>query len=285
MYCILIVLSLMLSPKEFGRPFAPVLETPPVVSMNVEGGQFAMVRGQTNYILCTLDIPDGYHIYWRNPGASGSATQIEVTTPSGYEVDPMLWPRPEIFSEPEGRTYGYSGMVTFIIPFRASVQFPKPGTFEISARWLACKKACFMGSASKTLDVSLLDHVMHAPTGAMKSAESLLPRPIAERPSTLVTPGEDRIMITGAVESGVTPAFIPGHVPGIELGEPVLRLDERKFELIIPYTLDPLNALGTPPSVQGLLVMGMKPLDPSYEIKMPIRHRGTSDDDPSGEED
>ncbi|MAB84038.1 MAG: hypothetical protein CMJ24_11500 [Phycisphaerae bacterium] len=285
MFCILLALSTLLSPGGIPRPFAPVPETPPVVSMHVEGGQVAVVRGGTNHILCTLDIPDGYHIYWRNPGASGSPTQIEVTTPMGYEVDPMRWPRPEIFSEPEGRTYGYSGSVTFVIPFRESVRFPEPGTFEISARWLACKKACFMGSASKTLRVSPLEHVKHAPTTAMKSAEALLPRPLAERASTLVTTGEDRITITGSIEPGVTPGFVPDQVPGVELGEPLLRLDQRKFELVIPYTLHPDNALGTAPSVRGLLLMGMNQRDPSYRITIPIRHPGASDDDPSGEQD
>jgi hypothetical protein len=119
----------------------------------------------------------------------------------------------------------------------------------------------------------------------MKSAEALLPRPISERPSTLVTSGDDRITITGAIEPGTTPGFIPDHVPGVELGEPLLRLDQRKFELVVPFTFHPGNAFGTPPSVQGLLVMGMNQRDPSYKITMPIRHPGASDDDPSGEQD
>ena len=83
MYCILLVLSMLLSPGGIARSFTPAGEKPPVVTLHVESGQPAMVRGAENTLLCTLEIPEGYHIYWSNPGASGTPTEIEITAPDG----------------------------------------------------------------------------------------------------------------------------------------------------------------------------------------------------------
>lgn len=282
MYWILLILSMILTPSGIGRPFTPAGEKPPVVTMSVDSGQPIMVRGDTNVLLCTLKIPDGYHIYWNNPGASGTATKIEITAPAGYEVDPMRWPRPEIFNEPEGTTYGYEDHVTFIIPFRNSAQFPDPGEFLVSARWLACRKACFIGSASSRIEVGLADHVVVEPTAAMREAESLIPAPIEERPSTRVTFAGDRVVISGPSDPAGAPGFIPGHVPGVVLGEPTVRADDARFEMVIPVDLDPENALVAVPAVHGLLIFGMNPQDPSYTIRMPILRPTPPDSGPGG---
>ena len=277
MYCILLVLSMLLSPGGIARSFTPAGEKPPVVTLHVESGQPAMVRGGENTLLCTLEIPEGYHVYWNHPGASGDPTEIDVDAPDEYEIGAMRWPRPEVFHEPEGMTYGYSDRVTFIIPFRNAVQFPEPGDFVVSARWLACKKACFMGSASTTIQVSLLEHVKLVPTEAMRAAAARMPKPVAERPATRVTLVEDRLVISGPVDPAGAPGFLPGNVPGVELGDPLLREDGRKFELVIPYSLHPGNALGRAPAVEGLLIFGMNPRDPSYTIKMPVPPLGPPD--------
>ena len=253
-----------------GLRVSPVPERPPELTFTVESGQVAMVRGGENTLLCTLEIPEGYHVYWRNPGASGAPTEIDVDAPDEYEIGAMRWPRPEVFHEPEGTTYGYSDRVTFIVPFRNAVQFPDPGEFVVSARWLACRKACFMGSASTTIQVSLLDHVKLKPTEAMQAAAARMPTPVAERPSTRVTFAGDRLVVTGPTDPAGPPAFIPGDVPGVVLGEPSIRGDQERFELVVPVGLEPENSLGNEPVIEGLLVFGMKPQDPSYQIRMPV---------------
>ena len=282
MHWILLVVSMILTPGGMTSPLTPAGEKPPVVTMSVDSGQTIMARGDTNFLLCTLRIPDGYHIYWSNPGASGTATEIEITAPAGYEIDPMRWPRPEVFNEPEGTTYGYTDRVTFVIPFRGAVQFPEPCEFLVSARWLACKKVCFMGSASSRIEVSLVDHVAVEPSVAMREAESLIPVPISERPSTRVTFAGDRMVISGPTDPAGAPGFIPGHVSGVVLGEPTVRADDARFEMVIPVDLEPENALGAVRAVHGLLIFGMNPQDPSYTIRMPILRPTPPDSGPGG---
>ena len=270
MHCLLLLLIAMGTPGVPGLQLTPAPERPPVLEFTVDGGQTIMVRGYENTLLCTLEIPDGYHVYWKHPGASGAPTEIDVAMPDGYEIGPMQWPRPEVFHEPEGTTYGYSDRVTFIIPFRNTAQFPEPGKFVVSARWLACKKACFMGNATATIQVSMLDHVKPVPTEAMRAAAARIPTPVAERPSTRVTFAEDRLVISGPIDPAGLPAFIPADVPGVVLGEPTIRGDGSRFELVVPVDLEPENSLGNEPVIEGLLVFGMKPQDPSYDIRMPV---------------
>lgn len=38
---------------------------------------------------------EGYHIYWKNPGIVGIATQLEWTLPEGFVAGPIEWPFPE----------------------------------------------------------------------------------------------------------------------------------------------------------------------------------------------
>lgn len=253
-----------------GLRVSPVPERPPVLTFTVESGQDIMARGYENTLLCTLEIPDDYHVYWKHPGASGAPTEIDVAMPDGYEIGPMQWPRPEVFHEPEGTTYGYSDRVTFIVPFRNTAQFPDPGDVVVSARWLACRKACFMGSATATIRVAMSDHVMVVPTEAMRAAAARMPTPVAERPATRVTLADDRLVISGPTDPAGPPAFIPGDVPGVVLGEASIRGDQERFELVVPVELEPENSLGNEPVVEGLLVFGMKPQDPSYHITMPV---------------
>lgn len=250
-------------------PGLPPQEQPPVIKMTVTPGQVAAAEGYTNYVLCTLQIPSGFHVYWSNPGASGTPTEIEVSAPEGCRVGPVQYPRPSVFDEPEGETYGYDNRVTFIIPITLAHHI-QPVEIEVKGRWLACRKACYKGRAASSLTLNPLEHVRVVPTSDLEEAEKSLPRPIAERPGTRARLEGGQLVITGPVDDAGPPSFIPGHVPGVELGKAHVEGDETGFRLVVPYEVHPENGLGNEPQVQGLLVFGTDRLDPAFEIKMPV---------------
>ena len=82
--------SLLLTQPGWAEPFQP-----PPVPMKVVADQLATVPGATIQVLAVLDIPNGWHIYWQNPGDSGQATQITVESNQATATSSPKWTGPE----------------------------------------------------------------------------------------------------------------------------------------------------------------------------------------------
>jgi len=104
-----------------------------------------------------LEMPDGWHTYWRNSGASGIPTRIVWQFPPGLTNGDILWPLPTKTDEGEFTTYIYDHEVILLIPIKLSADL-KPGPLELKAHvsWLECKEVCVPGKAdvSATLTIS-----------------------------------------------------------------------------------------------------------------------------------
>jgi len=103
-----------------------------------------------------FEIRPGWHIYWRNPGGAGLATDIQWQLPRGFRVGPLQWPLPIAFVQSgDIPGYGYEGSVVLA----TEVGVPANGQIRdgLGARisWLACKGVCVLGSAE--LGASLND--------------------------------------------------------------------------------------------------------------------------------
>lgn len=94
-----------------------------------------------------FQIEPGWHVYWKNPGEAGLATEVSWELPAGIELGRLLWPAPERFDQPGGIAgYGYRNEVLLAAP----VIVPGPGRGQrVGARasWLACKDVCVLGEA------------------------------------------------------------------------------------------------------------------------------------------
>jgi len=131
----------------------PATERPLVVARLLADA--AAVRpGATVTLGVLFDIEKNWHIYWKNPGQAGVATEVTFAAPPGAAVGPLTYPVPRTFADPGGIvTYGYAGRVLLT----ARARMPKtlePGstvTFKAAASWLACKDKCVLGSADLVL--------------------------------------------------------------------------------------------------------------------------------------
>src|SRR5580765_5518487 len=61
--------------------------------------------GDTVLAAVHLRMDQGWHTYWKNPGASGQETKIEWELPSGVTAGPIQWPAPEKMAEEDLTTY------------------------------------------------------------------------------------------------------------------------------------------------------------------------------------
>ncbi|MBU8895648.1 thioredoxin family protein [Corallococcus sp. M34] len=86
--------------------------------------------------------PD-WHIYWKNPGDSGLATDVAWDTP-GVTVEAVRWPFPSTFRTSDGfiTTYGYHDEVLLFAPAHASKQATGALTLSAAVDALVCKVHC-----------------------------------------------------------------------------------------------------------------------------------------------
>ncbi len=102
-----------------------------------------------------------WYSYWRNPGDSGLATQIEWSTPEGVTIGPIQWPTPK--AKPyEGLTnYGFGDEVWLLQEVHLPKDWPtnQPLQLKAVARWLVCYDICIPGEATLNLDIPVGDQI------------------------------------------------------------------------------------------------------------------------------
>lgn len=100
--------------------------------------------GQTIWIGVRMDLREGWHVYWRNPGDSGMPLMLEWANTEGVEVGEIHWPYPEWIDVSGLTSYGYHGEKLFMmeatIPEHLSAG--DEVTFMAEADWLICEKVC-----------------------------------------------------------------------------------------------------------------------------------------------
>jgi thiol:disulfide interchange protein/DsbC/DsbD-like thiol-disulfide interchange protein len=98
-----------------------------------------------------------WHTYWRNPGDSGLATQIEPSAPAGTRFDAVRWPAPVRLWVGPLANYGYEDEI--VLPFAAEVPRDLTGPrlrIEAAAQWLVCKDVCIPGEARLVIELPVV---------------------------------------------------------------------------------------------------------------------------------
>lgn len=136
--------------------------------------------GESFRVGVRLRMQPHWHVYWKNPGESGLATEVAWDIP-GASAGPLQWPFPSVFRTPDGfiTTYGYGGEVLLFSEARASPQ--ASGALSVSAAvdLLVCEINCvpaqFTLSRSLPVGPETLPDLEHAP--AFDAARAQVPVP------------------------------------------------------------------------------------------------------------
>jgi len=260
----------------------------PDVTMKVRACTPSACMGQYVMIACTFTIPEGWHVYWSNPGASGAATTIEVQGPEGLIIDPVRYPRRLVFGEAADITYGYDNQLPLLVPIRVPQVFPDGiGSLDLVVRgdWFVCREKCFIGSATKSIRIPLSnEREPLEPWVASQLGKFSWPKPLASRPRTTATYENDRLVITGPPTKAGKIGFLPSPTPGVELGKPAVVVKEDAFSVTIPVRYSPSDSLGQEPFASGLLTFGDEATMTSYQVSVPLQNPDRPEDS-SREED
>ncbi len=98
--------------------------------------------GQTAHVALHISHAPDWHTYWRNPGDSGAAIELQWALPEGAELGDVAWPLPERIPVLDMLNYGYSHDVLLSQPVHIS-RTPEAGqSLRLHARWLVCRVEC-----------------------------------------------------------------------------------------------------------------------------------------------
>jgi thiol:disulfide interchange protein DsbD len=232
---------------------AHAVSGPTVATDNVEarlvGETGSVGPGQTIWVALELNIRDGWHTYWRNPGDSGQATSLAWTLPPGVTAGGIVWQTPHRFEIPPLVNYGYARHVMHLVPITAPRNL-KPGlplTLSAKASYLVCSDVCIPEDANLELTLPTSATAGSGdPTEAalFAAARALLPRTAPAATSARVSDGQ--LVITLGKEWGAALAQIESLA--------FFPYDEGSIEYAAPQTLS-----RTPDSVELSMKLGYQP--------------------------
>ena len=135
--------------------------------------------GQTASVLLQIDIRDGWHTYWRNPGDSGQATSIKWTLPEGITASEIQWPYPERQYVGPVANYGYHGVALHRVQLTVADNWPvnKPIQIVADAKWLVCEEECIpeKGRFEMQLPVADVAQLAHEHSAEFDRFKKILP--------------------------------------------------------------------------------------------------------------
>ena len=118
----------------------------------------ATVGAETTFLLgVEFDIRPGWHIYWRNPGGAGLATEIRWQIPESFVAGDLQWPLPIGFTQSgDIPGYGYEKSVILAAEIRSGAGIQDRQSVGAIVSWLACKDVCVLGSAELESELTAL---------------------------------------------------------------------------------------------------------------------------------
>jgi thiol:disulfide interchange protein len=217
----------------FASPAAFALSGSTVATENVKARLVSEVNmigpGQVFWVALELDIRDGWHTYWRNPGDSGEPTKLKWQLPPGFTAGDIVWTTPHRFEIAPLVNYGYAKHAMHLVQITApkDLKAGTPVTLAAKASWLVCSDVCIPEGADLQLKMPA-----GAQAGGIDPAESSLftaarsELPSAQPAATSARIQGDQLVITlgsewGAMLSQIkSVSFFPYAEGGIEYAAP-----------------------------------------------------------------
>jgi thiol:disulfide interchange protein/DsbC/DsbD-like thiol-disulfide interchange protein len=189
----------------------------------------AIAPGQSFWVALELNIRDGWHTYWRNPGDSGQATSIKWQLPPGFTAGDIVWTTPHRFELPPLVNYGYAKHAVHLVNITAprDLKAGAPALLSAKASWLVCSDVCIPEDAVLQLKLPVNGEAGTVdPADAALFAEARGELPSTQFAATAARIQNGQLVISLGKEWGATLpqitslAFFPYDDGGIEYAAP-----------------------------------------------------------------
>jgi thiol:disulfide interchange protein len=248
--------------------------------------QVKAVPDQTLWLALRFELIPHWHIYWRNPGASGSAPVIRWTLPAGWEAGEIQWPVPKRIRVGPLTNHGYEESVSLLVP----VEVPPgplpagPQTLIAEAEWLVCRVDCIPETGRLTLELN------HPGSGSITATgnRELFTAARARWPAATALAGDyrlegDTLAISVAMPGTLSPAPADVWFAANEWG-PVDASGVQRWEQTATAVTLTVPAGDVPPAgdapLQGLLVVESEhkgtPLRSGYRVQLAAQPPATA---------
>jgi len=186
----------------------------------------SVMPGDSLWIAVEIDLPEGWHTYWRNPGDSGAPPTLDYSLPSGVTLGPIRWSKPDLIPFGPLINIGYKNSAVFAQRMKVSDQFREETLpITLKGRWLVCADVCIpeSGELALTLPVGMSSESgqsLASNEAYFESLASTWPSPLGVGDLTI----SDQEMIVrvprefAALDQQATVTFLPFEPDLIDLG-------------------------------------------------------------------
>ena len=224
-----------------------------------------------------LESAPGWHTYWRNPGESGIATEIQWALPDGVAAGEIRWPVPEYYEADGLVTYVHHGTAVLLVPLEFSTTLaPGPLTLAAEVSWLECEILCVPGDARVEASVTVANQTTPSTdAGLITDAESKLPKDGAGLKARAVwegpAQGDTRGLViewpaTGNIDEA---GFYPDAATDFEVRPQTERLPVDKSRVALRGEVRKFKG-DWPSELSGLIVLKRGDRSEAFEVRLPV---------------
>jgi len=234
--------------------------------------------GQTILAGVRLQMPEGWHTYWKNPGDSGMATDIQWRLPRGLTAGDIQWPVPEKHDFEGFVTYVFHQEVVLRVPLTIGADAPLgPAEIRATVKWLECKETCIPGQGEVAAALTLArEPRKSANASILEDAAQRLPArsdglKVAAHWQDGDSPDERRLLVSATAPPGVTLAdFFPHPDQSVEIGAVTEIVSATDSAISLRKTVMRFGEAAWPQSLAGILTTKPGAAVPAYEVATPI---------------
>lgn len=180
------------------------------------------------YVGIKLEMDEGWHTYWKNPGDSGGPFSVQWIHEMDIILENPSWPTPEIIPYDPLVTYGYKNEVIFPVKvFKNIDTFLK--ILEAKLEFLICSDICIPESATLHIDLSNSPQSAELVQTVKSLTDKILPIEVQVLEKSLKVNFTYDNPINEAylfIETKDLVRYLPSHA--------IKKLDEGKYEIELP---------------------------------------------------
>ncbi|MFZ4762414.1 MAG: protein-disulfide reductase DsbD family protein [Alphaproteobacteria bacterium] len=120
--------------------------------------QNGLTAGEASRVGLYFTIEPGWHVYWKNPGSSGTPPRLSWQLPSTIIAKDINWPVPEAIPYGPLINYGYNNEILLPIEIDVAAGVTGDVTLKAEASWLVCADICIPEQQNVEITLPVLAH-------------------------------------------------------------------------------------------------------------------------------